>query len=100
MSRAQEESSTGGFWRPGDRTTGHARTALEGHRIETVDTVGADAAFVAGYLAGRIGGETPVDALRLANACGALTCMVVGDWEGAPTRDDLGLLAGGEPVLR
>ena len=80
--------------------TPDGRWQVAGHRIDVVDTVGAGDAFVAGYLASRVRGGSVEESIRLGNSCGALTCMVVGDWEGAPTTDDLALLADGDPVLR
>jgi 2-dehydro-3-deoxygluconokinase len=69
-------------------------------RVTVVDTVGAGDAFVAGYLAELLL-DRPAD-VRLATAvrCGALACASSGDWEGLPTREDLSLLDGGEPVTR
>ncbi|WP_295101263.1 sugar kinase [uncultured Microbacterium sp.] len=73
-----------------------------GFTIEPVDTVGAGDAFVAGYLSALLDGQA-VDAVLLrANACGAMACLVPGDWEAAPTLRDLErfLDAGSDPVRR
>lgn len=80
--------------------TPQGRWRIPGHRVDVLDTVGAGDAFVAGYLVSRVRGGSVEESIRLGNSCGALTCMVVGDWEGAPTTADLALLADGDPVLR
>jgi 2-dehydro-3-deoxygluconokinase len=61
--------------------------------VTAVDAVGAGDAFVAGYLAERMSGRSPDERLRTAAACGAFAVCAPGDWEGFPTRQDLGLLA-------
>ncbi|WP_435197144.1 carbohydrate kinase family protein [Natronomonas sp. EA1] len=43
-----------------------------GFALDPVDTTGAGDAFAAGFLAARLRGEAPGDALAVANACGAL----------------------------
>lgn len=68
--------------------------------VAVVDTVGAGDAFVAGYLAQRINGAGPRDCLILAVRTGAFACLVPGDWEGFPRRDELTLLESTEPVTR
>lgn len=77
-------------------------TAAPGFAIDVVDTVGAGDAFVAGYLSARLEGQGIADSLRRANACGAIACLVPGDWEAAPTMRDLArfLDGGGDPVRR
>lgn len=81
---------------PGDTTEAF------GFAIEPLDTVGAGDAFVAGYLSAWIEDLSTGDALVRGNACGAMACLVPGDWEAAPTRRDLErFLAGdGDPVRR
>lgn len=69
-------------------------------RVPVVDTVGAGDAFVAGYLAEWIAGLPVARRLDLAVRTGAFACMVPGDWEGAPRRDDLRLLDAVESVAR
>lgn len=73
-----------------------------GFVIDAVDTVGAGDAFVAGYLSALLEGLDPEKTLRRANACGAMACLVPGDWEAAPTRRDLARFLEGEadPVRR
>jgi 2-dehydro-3-deoxygluconokinase len=68
--------------------------------VTVVDPVGAGDAFVAGYLGELVaGGPVPV-CLRTGNALGAAVCTVPGDWEGLPTRDELGERPGTEDVVR
>lgn len=73
-----------------------------GFVIDPLDTVGAGDAFVAGYLSAYLEGLDTADTLVRANACGAMACLVPGDWEAAPTRRDLErfLTGGGDPVRR
>lgn len=69
--------------------------------VPVVDPVGAGDAFVAGYLASLVRGESPDVALRIANALGAFAVSVPGDWEGLPSVAELALLdAHDDPVLR
>ncbi|WP_136588131.1 MULTISPECIES: sugar kinase [Actinomycetes] len=68
--------------------------------IDTVDTVGAGDAFVAGYLAAYLDGAPVMARLAMAVRCGAFACLGPGDWESAPRREDLALLDGGDPVTR
>ncbi|SDO39156.1 2-dehydro-3-deoxygluconokinase [Microbacterium sp. ru370.1] len=77
-------------------------TEALGFAIEPLDTVGAGDAFVAGYLSAWLEGLPTGDALVRGNACGAMACLVPGDWEAAPTRRDLErfLAGGGDPVRR
>ena len=63
-----------------------------GIAVAAVDHVGAGDAFVAGYLAAYLDGADFRERLRTANMTGAFAVTVAGDWEGAPTRDELGLL--------
>jgi 2-dehydro-3-deoxygluconokinase len=68
--------------------------------IIPVDTVGAGDAFVAGYLSELLRDEPPAARLRTAAATGAYACLTDGDWEGLPTRDELGALFHTEPITR
>ncbi len=70
----------------GRRLTCAART------VRAVDAVGAGDAFAAGYLADRLAGRDPVDALRTAVTTGAFAVTQHGDWEGLPRRAELTLL--------
>lgn len=49
-------------------------------RVRVVDPVGAGDAFVAGWLAARLGGADPDAALDAAADAGALACTVESDW--------------------
>jgi 2-dehydro-3-deoxygluconokinase len=68
--------------------------------VDVVDPVGAGDAFVAGYLAETLAGAAPSERLDTAVTTGAFACTVAGDWEGLPTRAELGLLGGTEDVVR
>lgn len=73
-----------------------------GFVIEVVDTVGAGDAFVSGYLSALLEGLETDAILQRANACGAMACLVPGDWEAAPTRRELERFAdrNSDPVQR
>lgn len=57
--------------------------------VEVVDPVGAGDAFAAGYLSALVEGLPAVEALHRASVAGALACTSIGDWEGAPTYDEI-----------
>ncbi|WP_275295413.1 sugar kinase [Amycolatopsis sp. La24] len=61
--------------------------------VPAVHPVGAGDAFVAGYLSGLLDGEPVERRVRRAVTMGAFAVASAGDWEGSPTRDELGLLA-------
>ena len=72
-----------------------------GIAVAAVDVVGAGDAFTAGYLDALLDGAGLADALRRANACGAVAVAAVGDATGLPTRAELErVLAGGGDVVR
>jgi 2-dehydro-3-deoxygluconokinase len=72
-----------------------------GIAVAPVDVVGAGDAFTAGYLDALLDGAGLADALRRANACGAVAVAAVGDATGLPTRSELErVLAGGADVVR
>lgn len=73
---------------------------LDAVKVPVLDTVGAGDAFVAGYIAELLNGLDPHHRLETAVRTGAFACMVPGDWEGMPRRDELGLLEHTEPVSR
>lgn len=79
---------------------GSAVTRAPAHVVEVVDSVGAGDAFVAGYLTAYLAGAPVAGCLARGNAVGAFACMVAGDWEGAPSLDDLAMLEPGDPVTR
>lgn len=70
--------------------------------VDVVDTVGAGDAFVAGWLAETVAGASLERRLVTATATGAFACTGEGDWESAPSREDIARLlsGGGEPVQR
>jgi 2-dehydro-3-deoxygluconokinase len=72
----------------------------EAMEIDVLDTVGAGDAFVAGYLAEFVEGLGAGERLQTAVRTGAFVCLVPGDWEGLPRRDELRLLGNPEPVSR
>ncbi len=60
--------------------------------VTAVDPIGAGDAFSAGYLSGVLDGLEPAECLRRGVTTGAFVVSVHGDWDGAPTRDELTLL--------
>ncbi|WP_448320071.1 sugar kinase [Streptomyces sp. CO7] len=76
------------------------RVRMPALRVDAVDTVGAGDAFVAGYLAELLAGRPLSERLTTASATGAFACTVPGDWEGLPSRRELGLLTASENVSR
>jgi 2-dehydro-3-deoxygluconokinase len=68
--------------------------------VQTVDSVGAGDAFVAGYLASRLTGGDSRERLRTAAITGALAVTVPGDWEAAPRPHEMDLLSAVEDVQR
>lgn len=81
-------------------TTADGTWRADALAVSLVDPVGAGDAFVAGYLSARLDG-LDVDA-RLARAivAGAFCVSTTGDWEGLPTRPELGLLSDVDNVSR
>lgn len=70
------------------------------YSVAVVDPVGAGDAFAAGYLAARCRGLSPRERLEVGAATGAFAVSVEGDWEGAPTWQELALLRGGADDVR
>jgi ribokinase len=68
-----------------DRTT-QAEVWIDPHQVATVDTVGAGDAFCGSLAASLAAGSDLVDAVRLANAAGALSTTVNGAADSAPDR--------------
>jgi 2-dehydro-3-deoxygluconokinase len=69
--------------------------------VAVLDPVGAGDAFAAGYLASRCQGADAAGRLAAATTTGAFAVTVAGDWEGAPTVAELGLLGDdGDAVSR
>ncbi|MGW1730868.1 sugar kinase [Streptomyces sp. NPDC001999] len=69
-------------------------------KVDVVDSVGAGDAFVAGYLAELLADAPPTVRLDTAVTTGGFACTVPGDWEGLPTRAELGILGSAEDVIR
>jgi 2-dehydro-3-deoxygluconokinase len=69
-------------------------------RVRTVDSVGAGDAFVAGYLAARLGGAHAAERLRVAAVTGAFVVTAPGDWEAFPRPHELDLLTAEDDVRR
>jgi len=61
--------------------------------VAPVDTVGAGDALTAGFLSGLLDGLDPGGALERGVQVAAFAVSTAGDWEGLPTRAELGLLA-------
>jgi 2-dehydro-3-deoxygluconokinase len=79
---------------------GGVRVSVAATPVEVIDTVGAGDAFVGGYLAARLDGLAFDECLALGGRVGAAACTVAGDWEGAPRREELDELFGGQDVAR
>ena len=75
----------------------HTAAAVQ---VDVLDSVGAGDAFVAGYVAELLEGCDVPTRLSTATRVGAFACMVPGDWEGMPRREELALLEQHEPVTR
>jgi len=58
-------------------------------QVESIDSVGAGDAFAAGFLWATGQGMVPPEALRIANACGALTTAGIGGGASAPSHEAL-----------
>ena len=56
-----------------------------GFNVDAIDEVGAGDAFAAAFLAATLRGDDVPEALRVANAAGAIVTTVIGDCEGLPT---------------
>ncbi|MFJ9587947.1 sugar kinase [Streptomyces acidicola] len=72
--------------------TAHETADCEARQVDAVDLVGAGDAFVAGYLSGFLQGADMPTRLHRAVTTAAFAVTTRGDWEGLPTRDELGLL--------
>jgi ribokinase len=59
---------------------------VPGFEVRTVDTTGAGDCFAGAYLAARLTGVEPVDAMTRANAAAALATLEVGSQTGMPDR--------------
>ncbi len=72
------------------------RTAVPAFRVEEVDPTGAGDCFGAGFVCAWLRGEAPADALRLANACGALAVTRKGPMESTRTRSEIEAFIAGQ----
>ncbi|MDX3748819.1 sugar kinase [Streptomyces sp. AK08-02] len=72
--------------------TADGATDRAARQVDAVDLVGAGDAFVAGYLSGVLDGADVTARLHRAVTTAAFAVATRGDWEGLPTRDELGLL--------
>jgi 2-dehydro-3-deoxygluconokinase len=72
--------------------TADGATDRAARQVDAVDLVGAGDAFVAGYLSGALDGADLPARLHRAVTTAAFAVATRGDWEGLPTRDELGLL--------
>lgn len=80
---------------------GHAVIEKSAHPVESVDSVGAGDAFVAGFLSGQLRGWNTEECLGLANACGTCAVTLPGDTQSMPTGEEaLSLLYGRSTVER
>lgn len=70
-----------------------SRYAVPSFPVRSIDTEGADDAFVAGYLAEFLAGASPDRRLRTAAACRAFSLTVPGETTGLPDREELKLLS-------
>lgn len=61
----------------------HGTEHVDGFTVEEIDPTGAGDCFDAGFLTGWLNGNSPIDAARLANACGALAVTKQGPMAGA-----------------
>ncbi|MEU9329021.1 sugar kinase [Streptomyces canus] len=71
--------------------TADGATDRAARQVDAVDLVGAGDAFVAGYLSGLLDGADVPARLHRAVTTAAFAVATRGDWEGLPTRDELGL---------
>ncbi|BBC31111.1 PfkB domain protein [Streptomyces graminofaciens] len=72
--------------------TADGATDSAARQVDAVDLVGAGDAFVAGYLSGLLDGTHIPARLHRAVTTAAFAVATRGDWEGLPTKDELGLL--------
>ena len=59
------------------------------YRVKPVDTTGAGDCFDAGYIHGWLNGHTPLDCLRIAAICGAMSTRGLGGIATFPTMEEL-----------
>lgn len=69
--------------------TAAGRRDVAGFAVDEIDPTGAGDCFDAGFLSELLRGKSPVEAARLANACGALAVTEKGPMAGAKTRAEV-----------
>lgn len=72
-------------------TTHEGTVRVRPKRVSIADTVGAGDAFVAGYLAAWLDDAPAGQCVHRGIDTAAVAIGALGDWEGLPTRDELGL---------
>jgi 2-dehydro-3-deoxygluconokinase len=77
--------------------TADGRLDLSALAVTAIDPIGAGDAFSAGFLSGVLDGLDSSGCLERAVTTGAFAVSTRGDWEGAPTRDELSLLRAHTP---
>ncbi len=70
---------------------GVQEATVDAYSVTVVDSVGAGDGFNAGFLAALLRGDDLAHCLMLGARVGAAVVAVVGDWEGCPFVEDLGL---------
>jgi 2-dehydro-3-deoxygluconokinase len=80
--------------------TAAGAVSVPARRVRVADVIGAGDAFVAGYLSGVLDGLDVTGCLGRGAAVSAFGVATTGDWEGLPTRAELGLLGAEEEAVR
>jgi 2-dehydro-3-deoxygluconokinase len=80
--------------------TADGAVSVPARRVRVADVIGAGDAFVAGYLSGVLDGLDVTGCLSRGAAVSAFAVATIGDWEGLPTRAELGLLGAEEETIR
>ena len=79
---------------------GSAGVYADALAVPVVDTGAAGDAFAGAFLSDWLRNLTLEECMRTASAAGAHACMFAGDWEGAPTREDIDALSQGLVIER
>jgi ribokinase len=91
-------AGAGGVMRIGSASSAHAGTVavhIPGFRVSVVDTTGAGDAFAGALAVGLAEGMPLPQAVRFANAAGALACTKAGAMAAMPTRAEVDKLVAG-----